>query len=68
MVMSVLSGLFRSMTTTWKFSSFDDDEDEDLVMGLFVEGVIVDFEIDFEVKDFMYVVVVSVVFDDVVRL
>jgi coenzyme Q-binding protein COQ10 len=64
---SVSSGLFRSMTTTWKFSPLDDDEDEDPVTGLPAEGVIVDFEIDFEVKDPMHAAAVSVVFDDVAR-
>ena len=64
---SVSSGLFRSMTTTWKFSPLDDDEDEDPVTGLPAAGVIVDFEIDFEVKDPMHAAAVSVVFDDVAR-
>jgi len=64
---SVSSGLFRSMTTTWKFSPLDEDDD-DPVAGLpAADGVIVDFEIDFEVKDPMHAAAVSVVFDDVAR-
>ena len=67
---SVSSGLFRSMTTTWTFSPLDDDDadGDDALSGLPPsDGVVVDFEIDFEVKDPMHAAAVSVVFDDVAR-
>lgn len=64
---SVSSGLFRSMTTTWKFTPLEgDDLDDDTGLPA-SDGVVVDFEIDFEVKEPMHAAAVSVVFDDVAR-
>ena len=65
----VSSGLFRSMTTRWSFSPLDEaDEGGDDGSGLpRSEGVVVDFEIDFEVRDPLHAAAVSVVFDDVAR-
>ena len=68
---SVSSGLFKSMTTTWRFQNLSDaaseeGEGEDDVLGLPAsDGVVVDFEIDFEVNDPVHAAAVSVVFKDV---
>ena len=69
---SVSSGLFKSMTTTWRFQNLSDaaseegEEEEDDGLGLPAsDGVVVDFEIDFEVNDPVHAAAVSVVFKDV---
>ena len=68
---SVSSGLFKSMTTTWTFQKLSDagadlEEEEDDGLGLPMgDGVVVDFEIDFEVNDPVHAAAVSVVFKDV---
>lgn len=73
---SVKSGLFENMTTTWRFTPLDGDEDEEDEDGrakgddakareVTDGGVIVDFEIDFQVRDPMHAAAVSMVFDDV---
>ena len=67
---SVSSGLFKSMTTTWTFQTLADagadSEEEDDGLGLPAsDGVVVDFEIDFEVNDPVHAAAVSVVFKDV---
>ena len=76
---SVKSGLFENMTTTWRFTPLDGDEgdeDDDVAGGhakgddakareVTDGGVIVDFEIDFQVRDPMHAAAVSMVFDDV---
>ena len=64
---SVSSGLFRSMTTTWKFTPLEGDASEEDTGLPASDGVVVDFEIDFEVKEPMHAAAVSVVFDDVAR-
>lgn len=64
---SVSSGLFRSMTTTWKFTPLEGDALDDDTGIPASDGVVVDFEIDFEVKEPMHAAAVSVVFDDVAR-
>lgn len=75
---SVKSGLFENMTTTWRFTPLDGDEDEDEEGGhakgddakareVTGGGVIVDFEIDFHVRDPMHAAAVSMVFDDVAK-
>ena len=75
---SVKSGLFENMTTTWRFTPLDGDEDEDDEGGhakgddakareVTGGGVIVDFEIDFHVRDPMHAAAVSMVFDDVAK-
>jgi len=65
---SVSSGLFESMTTTWTFTPLDGEEedggDSEIPSS---DGVIVDFEIDFAVRDPMHAAAVGVVFDDVAR-
>ncbi len=69
---SVSSGLFKSMTTTWRFQNLSDaaseegEGEEDDGLGLPAsDGVVVDFEIDFEVNDPVHAAAVSVVFKDV---
>jgi len=68
---SVSSGLFKSMTTTWTFQKLSDagadlEEEEDDGLGIPMgDGVVVDFEIDFEVNDPVHAAAVSVVFKDV---
>jgi len=70
---SVSSGLFKSMTTTWTFQTLADagadvgEEEDDDGLGLppASDGVVVDFEIDFEVNDPVHAAAVSVVFKDV---
>jgi len=66
----VSSGLFRSMTTRWSFSPLDEGGGDGADDGSGLppsEGVVVDFAIDFEVRDPMHAAAVSVVFDDVAR-
>jgi coenzyme Q-binding protein COQ10 len=59
------------MTTTWTFQKLSDagadlEEEEDDGLGLpMSDGVVVDFEIDFEVNDPVHAAAVSVVFKDV---
>jgi len=70
---AIASGLFRSMRTTWTFTPLDGEGEgtsanvaASAIPGM-DDGVIVDFEIDFEVKDAMHAAAVSVVFDDVAK-